>query len=287
MSNHESDRVVRILDLLTQEQTTEALAVLQEAEASQREDEAEELVSCRKLLNGVVAMREDRFESGVREALAALASLDQYYRRMERHYHDRLIAVARTTDNFAGLEHAHEVKAKQAKQVVTHQTSQTSGDEALHDDLTGSLNRRGLALSSEALFVPEQRLAVVMADIDHFKSINDKYGHEAGDKVLQAIAKIFNRSLRDADLVARLGGEEFLLIIHGVGSEAAWGTCERLRQAIERHGWGTIAPSLHVTISLGLAIRMNDEELEALTSKADEAMYKAKATGRNKVIAGE
>ena len=127
----------------------------------------------------------------------------------------------------------------------------------------------------------------MIADIDHFKSINDKYGHEAGDKVLHAAAMIFIRSLRDADLVARLDGEKFLLVVKGVGKEAAWGTCERLRQAVEKHGWGTIAPNLHVTASLGLAVRLHNEDLDTLTAKAEAVLSEAEAESRNRVVAGE
>ena len=137
------------------------------------------------------------------------------------------------------------------------------------------------------MFVPEQPLAVVIADIDHFKSINDKYGQEAGDKVLHAAAMIFIRSLRDADLVARLDGEKFLLVVKGVGKEAAWGTCERLRQAVEKHGWGTITPNLHVTASLGLAVRLHNEDLDTLTAKAEAVLSEAEAESRNRVVAGE
>jgi len=286
MSNYESDKVERILDLIAQEQTAEALAVLQEAEASQKEAEADELASCRKLLNGVIALREHQFDSGMREALGALANLEQHYRRMEHHYQERLALVAHTAAIFSGLERAKQAELT-SKNKNREQQSQTAGDEALRDALTGSLNRHGLTLLSETLFVPEQQLAVVMADIDTFKTINDKYGHEAGDKVLQAIAKIFNQSLRDADLVARLGSDEFLLIVKGVGKEAAWGTCERLRQAVDKHGWGTIAPNLHVTISLGLAVRMHNEELDILAAKANAVMDEAKTEGRNRVAARE
>ena len=283
MSNNENDRVERILDLLAQEQTAEALVVLQEAEASQKEEDAEELESCRKLLNGVIHMREGQFAPGIRDALAALANLEQHYRSRELHYHERLTSAARTTAVFSELE-----RSRQAEMTAKNKTfEQPAGDEALRDALTGSLNRRGLTLASAALFVPEQPLAVVIADIDHFRSINDKYGQEAGDKVLQAAARIFIRSLRDADLTARLDGEKFLLVVKGVGKEAAWGTCERLRQAVEKHGWGTIAPNLHVTASLGLAVRLHNEDLDTLTAKAEAVLSEAEAESRNRVVAGE
>ena len=141
-------------------------------------------------------------------------------------------------------------------------------------------------LAADSVFVPDQRLGLAIAYIDHFKSIHDRYGPQAGDKILQAIARIFNKSLRDSDLVARLDGEEFLLLINGVETDAAWGTCERLRLAVERYGWGTVAPGLRVTISIGLTVRLNDESLDSLNSKAENALQQAKADGRNRIISG-
>jgi diguanylate cyclase (GGDEF)-like protein len=141
-------------------------------------------------------------------------------------------------------------------------------------------------LAAESVFVPDRRLGLAIADVDHFKSINDRHGTQAGDKILQAIAHLFNKSLRDSDRVARVDGEEFLLIINGVEADAAWGTCERLRLAVERYGWGTIAPGLRVTISIGLAVRMNEEDMDSLNKQAENALHQAKAEGRNCVIAG-
>jgi diguanylate cyclase (GGDEF)-like protein len=294
MSNRESDRVERILDLAAKGQTTEALAMLQEAEASQTEEVAAELAACRKLLNGVNAIHAGRFEAGLREALPALTYLEQHFRRLESQYRDRLAAVARNAEIFAELERTQltesEARPSQDEWVAMNQPheqpSDAWNDEALRDTLTGCLNQRGLTLSAQAFFTPGKRMAFAMADIDHFKSTRDRYGHEASDKVLQSIAQIFKKSLRDSDLVARRGEDEFVLLISGVEGDAAWGTCERLRLAVERYGWGTIAPSLRTTISLGLAVRMEDEDMDALASTAENALSQAKETGRNRVVAG-
>jgi len=240
---------------------------------------------------------DDFFEARIRlERLTgktsnALLWSERRFRFMADQYRNRLTTVAHNAGIFVELEQAR-LAEREARRLfdgsqILEQQVQTQADAALRDDLTGCFSHYGLARSSEALFVPERRLAVVIADIDNFKAINNKYGHEAGNKVLQAMARIFNRSLRDADLVARPGGEEFLLIINDVGSEAAWGTCERLRLAVEKHGWDRIAPNLHVTASLGLSVRLNDEELEILTPKAEAAMHQAKAKGRNCVVAKE
>jgi diguanylate cyclase (GGDEF)-like protein len=279
MSNRESDRIERILDLAAQGQTTEASSVLQEAEASQTEGAAAELEACRKLLHGVDAIRAGQTEAGLRQALSALAWLEQHFRRLENQYHDRLAAVARHAEILAEL-------ARAAMNRPHEQPLNVVSDEALRDALTGCLNPRGLTLSAEVFFAPGRRLALAVADVDHFKSTRDRHGPEAGDQVLQSIAQIFKKSLRDSDLVARRGEAEFVLIVNGVEADAAWGTCERLRLAVARYGWGTIAPDLRMTISMGLAVRRDDEDLDALTATAENALSQAKATGRNKVVAG-
>lgn len=220
----------------------------------------------------------------------ALTWSERRFHSMENQYRQRLISVARNAEIFVELEQArqaehetfrrHDELANKAREPQ----SNPGKDETLRDILTGCLNQRGLTLSSESFFMPGKRLALVMADIDHFKSINDRFGHEAGDKTLPSIAQIFNKSLRDSDLVARLDDDQFLLLINGVETDAAWGTCERLRLAVERYGWGTIAPGLRVTISLGLAVRVNDEDLESLTTRVDSALHQAKTAGRNRIV---
>lgn len=294
MSNDESDRVEQILDLIAQEQTAEASFMLQEAEASQREEEAAEFESCRKLLNGVIAIREGRFEVGMREALPALTFLEGHFRRKEEQYRSRLIAVAGSADLLVKLELArlakNEMSQLRDRRTDAAQPSEQPRawqDESLRDPLTGCLNRRGFALHSEAMFAPGERLALALVDADHFKAINDRYGHEVGDRVLQTLARIFKDSLRGSDLVARYGGEEFLLLLHSIGVDTAWGICERLRQAVEHHGWANIHAGLHVTVSIGLAARTNDETLDAVTACADTALYQAKSEGRNRVVAGK
>jgi diguanylate cyclase (GGDEF)-like protein len=239
------------------------------------------------------------FETRVRLAILAgrheeaLTWSGQRFRLIERQYRERLTTIARHAEIFMELEQARqgnrETRERKDDLASIDKTIETQSripnEEALRDTLTDCLNRRGLMLAAESVFVPDRRLGLAIADIDHFKSINDRHGHQAGDKILQTIAHIFNKSLRDSDLIARLDGEEFLLLINSVETDAAWGTCERLRLAVERYGWGTIAPSLRVTISIGLAVRLNEESLDSLNSKAENALQRAKADGRNRIIA--
>jgi len=158
-------------------------------------------------------------------------------------------------------------------------------EETLRDPLTGCLNQRGILIHSEPLFtLPDKRLGLVKVNIDHFATINDQYGHEAGDKIVQAIAYIFNSSLRTSDLVAHPGGETFILLVQGIGVDSGWGTCERLRQRVEHHGWENIVPGQRVTVSIGFALRLHGETLDMLASLADGALARAQSEGRNRVV---
>ena len=122
-----------------------------------------------------------------------------------------------------------------------------------------------------------------MGDLDRFKSINDQYGHTAGDQVLASAAAVFGKQLRPYDLAARYGGEEFLLLLPGASTDDAIGIAERMRAEIEKVK--VPACPRQITISLGVATWIPGEAPEALVARADAALYKAKNTGRNRVEA--
>lgn len=217
----------------------------------------------------------------------ALRWSERRFRFMESQYQKRFASIVSNAKIFVEFE---QTQARHEELTASNKNSEDQShvwlDEELRDELTGCPNKRGLATLSEPFFAPESRTALALVDIDAFKAIKDRFGNEAGDKVIQKVARIFVDSLRDTDLVVRVGGDEFLLLLYGIAGEAAWGTCERLRSAVEHYGWGTIAQELHVTVSIGLAVRKENEGLDSTTLKADEAKQKAKASGRNKVIAG-
>jgi diguanylate cyclase (GGDEF)-like protein len=125
-----------------------------------------------------------------------------------------------------------------------------------------------------------------MCDIDKFKSVNDNYGHQAGDSVLKEVARLLKEEAREIDRVGRYGGEEFLLILQGTVLDAAVTFAERLRQKVEGHIFAYTGGTLRRTISCGVAAsphpRVKDQE--ALLKAADEALYVAKETGRNRVV---
>jgi diguanylate cyclase (GGDEF)-like protein len=160
---------------------------------------------------------------------------------------------------------------------------------SLTDALTGIANRRHLEKHLELELARARRygypLAVVMLDIDHFKRFNDTYGHLAGDKVLQGLAKLIASEARTSDLVGRYGGEEFLIICAHTDLNGALTLAERIRKSVEEkliisHN----GKELRVTVSAGVAIFPDDATDEvSLIEAADKALYKAKQTGRNKV----
>ena len=129
-----------------------------------------------------------------------------------------------------------------------------------------------------------------MADIDHFKSINDRYGHQAGDTVLKEISGIFIRGLRKSDPVGRYGGEEFGIVMGSCELEKAVGLCERLRTNVMEYTFIHAGQTLPVTLSMGVACylpasqKITDADL---IHQADEALYRAKANGRNRLVIAE
>ncbi len=153
------------------------------------------------------------------------------------------------------------------------------------DPLTGALNRRGL----EETYAPQShgkdtRFAVVMVDIDRFKSINDTHGHIVGDEVLRHVARLLSQVLRTSDAIVRYGGEEFLLMFPDVGLSHALRIAERARIAVESHEIPVADVVLSVTVSMGVGVQRADESLETLLKRADAALYRAKEEGRNRVL---
>jgi two-component system cell cycle response regulator len=162
---------------------------------------------------------------------------------------------------------------------------------AVTDALTGLHNRRymetHLAALAEQARATGRPLSLVLVDIDNFKSINDTYGHEAGDSVLRQFAARFRRNTRSIDLACRIGGEEFVIVMPDSGLEAARQIGERLRECIAAEPFRSDGEtSLTVTASVGVAtLDLPQGSLEALFKRADQALYVAKRGGRNRVVA--
>jgi diguanylate cyclase (GGDEF)-like protein len=154
------------------------------------------------------------------------------------------------------------------------------------DSLTGALNRDGLANEREVLALrhPEGvRLCVLAIDIDHFKRINDAYGHAAGDAYLAAFSATLRERLRGADLLARWGGEEFTVVLVGAPIDAAQRVAEAMRAAVEALVVAFDGRMIRTTTSIGIAEGRSEEPFEPLVARADVALYAAKREGRNRV----
>jgi diguanylate cyclase (GGDEF)-like protein len=163
-------------------------------------------------------------------------------------------------------------------------------DAALHDGLTGAFNKRYFLdrLPTEIAYARRHKtpLTLLMFDVDHFKQVNDRHGHVAGDYVLAAIATIVAATLRTEDLFARYGGEEFAVLCRGATLEKASVLAERLRAKIETHLFAHHGERIAVTVSLGVAAFVDHPDATTqLISEADAALYRAKRSGRNRVVA--
>ena len=129
-------------------------------------------------------------------------------------------------------------------------------------------------------------MSVAVLDLDRFKAVNDRFGHQVGDRVLQRAAEILHRNVREADVVARAGGEEFVVVMPHTDAEAAATCAERLRRAIAAGAWASIAPGLAITTSIGLVTTTTvDGTVDAVVRLADRRLYAAKSAGRNRVDA--
>ena len=161
---------------------------------------------------------------------------------------------------------------------------------ARYDTLTGLLNRRTILARLDEWMRHIQRykgrFCVVMLDLDHFKQVNDEHGHQVGDRVLTQTAEVLRQGLRETDVAGRYGGEEFLILLPRTNCEGARIVAERIRKMIEKTPMSSgEGQTFTVSISLGIGERTDDDSVDTLVNKADQALYQAKANGRNRVEA--
>ncbi|MBD3265393.1 diguanylate cyclase, partial [bacterium] len=187
-----------------------------------------------------------------------------------------------------------EVRLRAGKRIVELQQELIESREtirviAMHDSLTKVYNRGAILDSLRKEFARAERkettFGVILLDLDHFKKINDTYGHPMGDKVLQGVALNIRESIRPYDSIGRYGGEEFLMILPGCDLLTTASQAERLRMKIERSKVKSEMDDIAVTVSMGVASCRTGQDcsVEHLLVSVDEALYKAKAEGRNRV----
>ena len=176
----------------------------------------------------------------------------------------------------------------QSERDVLEARANEMGRHALEDPLTGLPNRRRVEEFLDEVLPraggPHGAVCVAVIDLDHFKTINDTFGHGVGDDVLRAIGAILSRGLRETDLVGRIGGEEFMLLLERTSIDVAAETCERIRRSIETFDWSSVRPGLTVTASFGLCSIEAPCSSRTVIEQADAALYVAKAAGRNRVV---
>jgi diguanylate cyclase len=192
------------------------------------------------------------------------------------HARDRMILARQEVQEAEQRIHSLEAKLQHMSELVRE------------DQLTGSLNRRGLDDVFERETARADRrgtpLCVALLDLDDFKRLNDTFGHQAGDGALKHLVKIVKDTLRTMDVIARFGGEEFLILLPETTVEAAATTMTRLQRELTKHFFLHENEKVLITFSAGVALRQPNEEQAALVKRADMAMYEAKKTGKNRVV---
>jgi diguanylate cyclase (GGDEF)-like protein len=201
------------------------------------------------------------------------AAAAEYARELERlRWNARL-------DQVAGMRAGIEVESRRREhEQLRHQV--------LVDDLTGLANRRGYQSYLAELRQPEDPgdFGVMMVDVDHFKAVNDRFGHDVGDAVLRRIGEVLAAHVRPVDLAARLGGDEFVVVLAHPPPGVAEARAEEIIEAVRRHPWDGVAPGLDVSVSIGVH-RGRAGDIRALRAAADRLLYAAKRSGRGRVAA--
>ncbi|GIE36740.1 hypothetical protein Ait01nite_097850 [Actinoplanes italicus] len=245
-----------------------------------------------------MAMEISRELSEAHERIGDFVAALAYYRDfhdLERELHNQVAAArARMAAHHFELDNVR-LEAENARleaELHRARSAELAADnllwqrQATEDALTGLPNRRSVDDRLPKLVAAGGPVCVAVADVDFFKRVNDRYGHFIGDEVLRRIAAILLERAGETDLVARFGGEEFLIALHGSGIDDARAQCELLRAAVAAYPWESIEPGLTVTLSFGLAEVAGPASLPDALGRADQRLYDAKRGGRNRVCAG-
>ncbi len=222
---------------------------------------------------------------------AAIAAYRDYHHRDAAALRDVARLRAEIVDVRLALERTrHAVEAERLRlaalvdeNALLREQRDAAGRAAALDALTGLPNRRALDDELRRLLERGDQVVLALADVDHFKGVNDAHSHLVGDEVLRVLARVLVEHCREEDVVARFGGEEFALVLPGISLAAGARICERVRVAVRDHPWAIVAPGVSVTISIGCADAHGGAPAELLRA-ADSRLYLAKRGGRDRVV---
>jgi diguanylate cyclase len=232
------------------------------------------------------------------QVTAVKESLDGHHATLSQHppasHHDlqhMVLAIAEDTRRASHTLAAFEVllESTNAEVALLRNELTQARKEAAVDALTGVLNRRGFDDAVDAALSQRHAgssgLVLMMLDLDHFKRVNDSFGHVFGDRVLKAVAQVIKSSVKGRDLVARYGGEEFVVLLSGISMQAALSLANQVRESVasSRIRRSDDVAIGSVTVSIGLAEHRDGEPIELLIERADRALYRSKHEGRNQV----
>lgn len=218
------------------------------------------------------------------EVLEALGEYREALRtHRQYHEHDAALRDRQQSARTHALILTHEMRENQRLNAELTVLNEHLRQMADHDPLTGCLNRRAFLAGVQQVSTPHARDSVALLDIDHFKVLNDRFGHHVGDDVLRSVVDILRDQLRGRDLLCRWGGEEFVLLLRGTTPDQAALVCERLRQQVALYQFPTLPTGVNVTASFGISTHAPGCTLTSI-QRADRALYRAKNAGRNQVF---
>jgi diguanylate cyclase len=220
----------------------------------------------------------DELKRVVRQRVARISEHIEKFRRTE----DKRMAVVEQEN----IQMRERIGRLEASRVILQEQLAASTQKMLRDTLTGLPNRLAfderVALEVARMQREHTPLCLAIWDIDHFKSVNDTFGHQAGDKALHVVGKTLNQLIRDVDMVARYGGEEFVMILPRAELQQAFVVLERIREKLAGTAFRFKDTPLKITLSCGVAEFNAGETIEDVMARADEALYRAKINGRNR-----
>ncbi len=218
--------------------------------------------------------------------LTIVAQLDVLSSQLSQLYAEEVERNAQMVRQIAAL--TERLKELEQESQELRQRLEAAHRQALSDPVTGLPNRKAVDERLEQEFSRWQRfqqpLSLLLWDIDHFKQINDRFGHQAGDKALQVISQVLRSGIREIDFVGRYGGEEFVMLLPGTDLAGAMKVAEKLREAVKRCGLHSCGKPVPITISCGLTCARPGDTQASLFERADQALYQAKQAGRDRCI---